>query len=86
MAGDGLLCLLGFPREFLCRLLPRENKVWGCNADGRPHIPAPHYGAGAWLPPAHLGNNVHFRSTEGVFPSAGASLDQLPEKAVVHRR
>lgn len=49
-----------------------------CNADGRPHSPAPHYGAGAWLPPAHLGKNIHFRSTERAFPSAGAGLGSAP--------
>lgn len=79
------LFAVGFPREFLCRFMPREFKVGGtqmevCNADKRPQNPASHYGAGAWLPPAFLGKNVHFRSTEGAFPSAGAGLGSAPRK------
>lgn len=86
--GWGWLALfaLCFPREFLGRLMPRECKVGGTqvevyNADERPHSPAPYYGAGAWLPPAFLGKNVQFRSTEGAFPSAGAGLGSTPRKS-----
>lgn len=69
MAGGGLLCLLCVLQENFfadaqrCKVGGTQVEV--CNADGKPHSPAPHHGARAWLPTGFLGKKSSFQKHRG---------------------